>query len=187
MIRRSDPKTLTAITALLILLVVGGCDKSRDQVDFERNAYQIPDSFTETDAGGRVLRQDDRQWNIAPMFQGLVEIWNPAYPNPTSGGQTVTIELEIRGIDMVHGLYPFTLNMDKLERYPLYNAGDPDGITYYRNTLESGIIFLDIDPYILASIYGSYTAAQSENEGIHRIFLYDRHGNMITYGDIKLE
>lgn len=168
---------------LLLLLLTGAtgaalqaCGQDDDQRAFEREAFSEPEGFTETTLSGEVRSRDEQDWRIAPMYQGYVEIDSPEapppYPNPTSG-DPVQVELWITGIETVNGITVETL--------------DPEGrpIQLYESTespLPTGIYDFSFAPERLTRT-GTLEAAR----GLHRIFIYDRNNNMITYGDIKVE
>ncbi len=157
---------------LVALLAVTSCKRNSAQEQFEREAFRAPENFTRTDASGNILANDPDDWRIGPLFQGLVEINAPAYPNPSTGLR-FTIELLITGFEAVSGLEIYT--RDPFGR-PLLIYTDN------RRPLPPGIIDIIIEPTWLVQ-----SRVYSEAIGLHRVFFYDAMGNMITYGDLKVE
>ncbi|MCC5925415.1 MAG: hypothetical protein JJU41_02545 [Bacteroidetes bacterium] len=157
---------------LFILSIVIGCSRDSDQEEFERQAFSAPENITRTSASGEVLQTDPDDWRIAPMFQGFVEVIQPPYPNP-SAGQRFTLEILITGLESIFGLEVYTRNA----------FGRP--VMIYNDTrrpLPPGISDINIEPSWL-STNGTYSGAI----GLHRIFIYDGSGNMITYGDLEVQ
>lgn len=162
------------LISILILSawVSTACEDSAAQKRFEAEARKTPNGITETDATGRIIRTDPDDWRISPYFQGFVEVQTPAYPNPSSG-ERVTIDLFVTGIEAVNGIEAYgrtTLG----EPILLYEALDPN--------IQVGLIQIFINPTDFSRI-GRYQDAI----GLHRVYLYDRRGNLMTYGDIRVE
>lgn len=154
------------------VLVFTTCKRDSAQEQFEREAFAQPNNITRTDANANILSNDPDDWRIAPLFQSFVEINAPAYANP-SIGLRFTIEILITGLEAVSGL----------EIYARDNFGRPYIIyTDNRRPLPPGIIDIFIDPTWLTP-----TRVYSNAIGLHRIFIYDQSGNMITYGDLLVE
>ncbi len=182
------PETFTAkavvlrmapLAAAIFLIAVSGCNRSQDQIEFEQQAYRIPENYTETTPNGEVVRRDEDDWRIGPMFQGFVEVVVPAYPNPTRG-EPVQIELLITGVGTVTGLRAITYYdvFDERSRRILY--------FHHRSPLEFGPLIFSIYPAEFDPT-NNYSAARQRNDGLHRLFIYDNRWNLITYGDIKLK
>ncbi len=168
---------LPALTLLVILL--SGCSRSQDQVDFEQQAYRTPQNYTETTPNGEVVRRDEDDWRIGPMFQGFVDVQVPPHPNPTRG-EPVRIELIVTGIGTVNGLRAISY-FDMFDERSM--------ITHYihdRSPLEFGTLIFNIYPAEFDP-GRNYSNARSRNDGLHRLFIYDNRWNLITYGDIKLK
>ncbi len=168
--------------AVSTLLVTSGCSRSQDQVEFERNAFRTPENFTRVSAGGIVDTShiDESDWQIGPMFQGFIEVEIPAFPNPTRN-ERIEVELLTTGHGTIEGLYAVVYPdfvdersrrlADRVERS-------------FQQTLER--IVLRIEP-VDFSPSRVYSDALDINDGLHRLFIYDRNNNLITYGDIQLE
>ncbi|KPQ00518.1 MAG: lipoprotein of unknown function DUF3359 [Bacteroidetes bacterium HLUCCA01] len=161
-----------ACLIVLTVIVSGGCTSNSDQEEFERQAFITPANITRTTAGGEVQQNDPDDWRIAPMFQGFAEIIQPPYPNP-SAGQRFTLEILVTGLESIFGL----------EIYTRTTFGRPVLIyTDSRRPLPPGLTDVLIEPAWL-SASGTYSGAI----GLHRIFIYDASGNMITYGDLQVD
>lgn len=177
----SIENTFILVRYLLFLVLVchvAGCSKSQDQIEFEQQAFRTPDNFTETTPNGEVVRRDEEDWRIGPMFQGFVEIQVPPFPNPTHG-EPVQIEILITGVGTVQGLqavgfYDF---FDERSRRVLYY--------HDRSPLDFGLVVFNINPAEF-DIRNNYSEARRTNDGLHRLFIFDHRNNLITYGDIKL-
>lgn len=161
------------IPILLILAwALGACEDSAAQKKFESEARRTPNGITETDATGRIIRTDPDDWRISPYFQGFVEVQTPAYPNPT-GPERVTIDLFVTGMEAVNGIEAYGRTALG-EPILLYEALDPN--------IQVGLVQVFINPSDFSRI-GRYQDAI----GLHRVFIYDRRGNLMTYGDIRVE
>jgi hypothetical protein len=156
----------------LITLFVLSCDRDSDQEQFEREAFAQPNNFTQTNANAEIIRLDPDDWRIGPMFQGLVEMNAPAYPNPSSGTR-FTVELLVTGLESVFGLEIYTRD-DFGRPYLIY--------TDNRRPLPPGIVDIYLEP-----VWFSPNRLYSTAIGLRRVFIYDGNGNLITYGDLKIE
>ncbi len=152
-------------------LLVGACDSQNLQESFVREASQPPSGYTQTDARGQVLRVDPDDWRTAPVFAGVIR-FNPAYPNPTRG-EAVTL--------------PFTVL-----QFNVFAGG-----LIVRGYTDTGrFVLLDEEPE--ASQPGAYAFVFSPHalsssgdiatiRGLHRIFVFDARGELVTYGDIMID
>ncbi len=165
----------SVLTLLCVLMLFASCSNTDDaQRDFENDAYRLPSGFTETDAQGNVINEDPDDWRVSPMFAGFVEIDRPAYPNPTTG-PTISLEILITGIGSVNGIDVYTF--DENDRLKLLWFDE-------RMPLPVGFSQILIDPVQFAP-GGSGTISGAR--GLHRVLVFDRRNNLITYGDIKVE
>ena len=163
------------IVFLFSLFLLSTCDSYDDaQSEFEQQAFQSPSNFTRTNANGQVISEDPDDWRISPMFQSLVRIVTPAYPNPTQNDQ-VFIELDI-GIDDVRGLEVLTIQQSFGQSVFRELYADR------RNPLPPGLLTITIDP-VNFSPNNSYEDAI----GLHRVFIFDTRRNLISYGDVMVE
>jgi len=165
------PANRLAVILFLSFFILA-CSRDSDQEDFERQAFSTPENITRTSAAGEVIQNDPDDWRIAPMFQGFVDIIQPPFPNPSSG-QRFTLEILITGLESIFGVEVYTRNA----------FGRPVLIyTDTRRPLPPGIMDINIEPAWL-STNGTYSGAI----GLHRIFIYDGSGNMISYGDLEVQ
>jgi hypothetical protein len=158
--------------AAIATILLGACEDSTAQKRFESEARKPPSGITRTDATGRILSTDPDDWRISPYFLGFVEVQTPAFPNPTTN-QRVTIDLFVTGMEAVNGIQAYARNSVG-EAVLLYEALDP--------TIPIGLTQIFINPTDFSRI-GRYQDAI----GLHRVFIYDRRGNLMTYGDIQVE
>lgn len=162
--------SIILFTVLVLLFTT--CKRNSAQEQFEREAFAQPQNITRTDANANILSNDPDDWRIAPLFQGFVEINTPAFANP-SIGLRFTIVLLVTGLEAVSGL----------EIYARDEFGRPFIIyTDNRRPLPPGIIDIYIEPTWLTP-----SRVYSNAIGLHRVFIYDGAGNMITYGDLLVE
>ncbi len=159
--------SMPALLALLALLLAAGCDTQRgDQEAFVEMANLPPKNFARTDASGTILEDDPDDWRTAPFFAGKIS-FRPAYPNPTTG-EPVTL--------------PFTvLEFNAISNRLVLRARDPgdpnrlillDDLT---NASETGGHDFRFAPGLIGI------------PGLHRLFVFDAVGEIVTYGDLKLE
>ena len=170
---------ISSILLLLVLLVVAGCERSQDQVRFEQEAFRTPSNFTETTPNGEIVRRDENDWRIGPMFQGFIEVETPPYPNPTRG-EPLRMELFVTHVGNISGLRAVAY-------YDMYDSRTRRTLYLHdRDPLEFGTLVFDFNPaeFDRSNSYGN---ARQINNGLHRLFIYDNRFNLITYGDIKLE
>ena len=149
--------------ALLGLLLWMGCDSKDQQREFEDDANLPPAGITETDNNGQLRNQDDDDWRTSPFFFGKVRV-DPAFPNPTLG-QIVTIPVTILEFNAVRG------TLDLRARDPSQRLILLDQI---RNT-DTGAHIFQFSPGLLGTV------------GLHRLFVFDSAGDLISYGDLLLE
>ncbi len=164
---------------VLTLIVLASCSRSQDQIDFEQQAFRTPENYTETTPNGEVIRRDEDDWRIGPMFQGYVEVQVPPFPNPTRG-EPVQIEMLVTGVGTVNGL-------QAVAYYDIFDERSRRILYYHnRSPLEFGMLVFSIYPAEFDP-GNNFSNARSRNNGLHRLFIYDNRWNLITYGDIKLE
>lgn len=164
------------ILLVFISLLTSSCDTYDDaQREFEQQAMQTPEGFTRTTANGEILSTDPDDWRISPMYQRLIEVSMPAFPNPTQNDR-VLIEINILSIDAVRNVSAEVYQENFGQQY--FRVLD----TIEQSPLAQGIHTLQIEPVEL-SINNSYEDAI----GLHRILIYDGQKNLITYGDVMVE
>ena len=163
-------------TAGLIFLMAAlfSCSSSDDaQQEFEQEAFRTPEGITRTDASGEISETDPEDWRVSPLYAGFVEIDQPAYPNPTNG-ENVRIELLVTGLGSVNGLEAVTLDDRNIFRTLFFDERQP---------LPVGFTLLTFDPVLFDP--GSNTISGAR--GLHRVFIFDRRENLISYGDVLVE
>lgn len=163
------------ILPLLVLLIASGCGEDDGQREFEQQAFQLPDAITETEGNGTIISEDPDDWRTSPFFQGLVFV-DPAFPNPVSIGDRLSLEIDIAGIDAVSGLTVAVLIDDAA------NAQFRSLYTVSQNPLPPGRTSIPINPVEL----GRFNSPESAR-GIHRLIIYDNRQNIISYGDVRVE
>lgn len=152
------------IIALLCLAVLASCDTADLQEDFLEEARQQPADITVTSPGGAVLEVDDDDWRTAPLFVGKV-IVEPAFPNPVTSG-LVTIPFRVFQFDDVRGgIFIRAFN----------GSGDLITLGESLDTSSPGVYTITINPAVLNTV------------GLHRIFVQDFLGEIVSYGDIQIQ
>lgn len=160
--KRRLSRELSAI--FLLSMIAIACDSGSSQEDFVKAATAPPRGITTTDASGQIVAEDTDDWRTAPFFVGKVVV-NPAYPNPTTAGGTVTVPLRILQFDDISG-----------------------GLSL---RAEVGDQFRLLDELIDTSSPGAYimqfSAAQIGESGLQRVFILDNFGEIVSYGDIQIQ
>ena len=156
----------------VLIVVISACTNTEEQVNFEKDAFKTPVSFTETNSAGEIISRDNDDWRVSPVYINVVEVFRPAYPNPTVV-QNVTIEFLVSGIESVSGLVCYVLRQDRSLSQVYRNSN---------NVLPTGLISIQLDPSIFA-LSGTISGSQ----GLHRLLFYDLNDRLITYGDVKIE
>jgi type II secretory pathway component PulC len=155
----------------IVVLFLCSCNLNKEQNQFEQQAYATPRNITETNVNGEILQNDVDDWRIAPFFLNTVEVFRPAFPNP-SNNQTIRLEILVSGIDAVAGLIVYVLRQDRsiiqVYRYPA-------------TVLPTGLVQIELDPAVF-SLSGSISGAV----GVHRLIFYDLQERIITYGDVQI-
>ena len=160
----------------LIGILFSGCSKSNDQREFENQALQEPQGFTETGPNGDIENTDPDDWRVGPMYRGLVSIGTPdkqpPYPNPLAFNQDLTVNIYIRSIE--------TLN--RIEVFSFQLPSQPNATIAVRDDLSSPTL----ETFTLSGQLISGSTGGSQAEGLYRILIYDGQQNLITYGDVKI-
>lgn len=117
-----------------------------------------------------MISRDDDDWRVAPFFQGMVRVSEAAFPNPVLSSETVSINLSVDGTEYVNGLETAVYHGDGI-LVPL----DMDE----RSPLPVGQVTIRFG----ASELGRF----DDPVGLHRVIVFDRNGQVITYGDIQVE
>jgi hypothetical protein len=147
---------------ILLILVLVGCDSQKAAQDFEREAARTPSGFTATDDQGLPGAIDEDDWRTSPLFLGKVRV-DPAYPNPVTDG-VATVPVSVLEFNGVQG-----------------------GLVLRARNASGQLVIVDEIPD--ASSPGGYVfqfaPAVLARSGLVRVFVLDRVGNLISYGDIQ--
>lgn len=158
-------------------LLMASCSKSDDQRDFESRALSEPNRITETDNNGNIVNSDPDDWQIGPMYQGLISIGTPdnqpPYPNPLSFNQELTINIYIRSIET-------------LSRIEIYSFEFPSEANSPAIAIRENISSPSLETISLSGQLISGTSGGSQAAGLYRILIYDGEQNLITYGDVQI-
>ncbi len=145
-------------------MVMAGCDSQEQQDEFVQEAGATPSGFAQTDAAGRIIEDDENDWRVAPIYGGKVR-FDPAYPNPV-GGDFVTIPVTILEFNSIQG-----------------------GLALRARDASNNLRTLD--DILDASDPGAYifrfSPALLNRTGLVRIFIFDRLGELVSYGDLMIE
>ena len=154
------------------LILLAGCGQSDDQREFEREAFAPPNNYTETTDDRKIVSEDPDDWRVSPFYQGLLEV-DPAYPNPVLTTDQVSIDM--LSFDEV------VSNIEVIS----YFAEDN---TIIRVIPRSDNVRIDLGTTIsMQPSQMSRTDLTDDIEGLKRIIILDNDGNVISYGDIKVE
>ena len=156
---------------LFILLMFQACTQNDEQQEFEQDAFNRPENYTETLDNGEIVegKEDPDDWRVSPFYQGTLEIFPPS-PNPVLSTERITLELLVLGVDAVNGIRIYILYDENnyVQIPPEFSSPIPTGLT-------------------VAIIDSRSIARFEENpEGLYRLIIEDLRGNVISYGDIKI-
>lgn len=158
------PAFAARLLVLLALFTVAACDTAERQDDFVDEASSVPGGFARTGEDGLIQEDDKDDWRTSPVYGGKVR-FDPAFPNPSSGG-LVTLSLTVLEFNAVQGGL-------------VLRGRDANGSLRTLDDLpeasEPGVHAFLFSPSILA------------REGLIRVFVFDRLGEIVTYGDLFLE
>lgn len=154
---------LRLFLALLILVGISACGSDDD--GFRERAAARPSGIVETDADGNVVNwpQSETDWETSPSYLGII-IFDALYPNPSGVASTLRIPVTVRTAGVRGGLYIEWIRDGMLVR-----------IAEFPYVLEPGFYVLDFD----AALFGT--------TGLFRIFITDGRGDVVSYGDIRIE
>ena len=148
-----------------VFLFVLGCDATslgEAQRLFEFEAVSPPSGITETDADGRVVRDDPNDWRTAPLYATQFFLTFKPYPNPAAATESVQFAASFSGAS------------GALVPYRLSSQGDLVRIQGVTGSTEG-----------TAPLF-SFPAGQLGAVGLTRVVLLDLQGRIVTYGDIQL-
>ncbi|SHK97593.1 hypothetical protein SAMN04488087_2445 [Rhodothermus profundi] len=152
---------------LLLLLILTGCD-TRQQEDFLSAALRPPEGFTRTDENGQVLSVDPDDWRVAPAYRGYLR-FDPAYPNPFSGGE---VRLPF---------YVFSSLSGGLSLWANDVEGRPRLLDEHPSLTQPGAYVFTFDPAVLTP-----DRNLARLEGLHRLYVY-RGTDLVSYGDLMIQ
>lgn len=146
------------------LLLLGGCDSNDQQDEFAEQASRPPSGITRVDASGEVLEVDEDDWRTAPVYRGEIRL-DPAEPNPVSIGEFVTVRVVVTVFDAVHAPLRIETRRDNRLRTldVIDRAADPGAYVF------------------------TFPASAIGSAGIHRLFVFDGVGEIVSYGDVVVE
>lgn len=158
-------RALNAIVLLAALLQLASCDSAGQQDQFEDDATAPPSGFVQTDDGSEIISDDLDDWRTAPIYAGKISV-RPAFPNPTSVDDFVTI--------------PFSVTAFGAVRAPLR-----------LQALRDGRLLVALESIDRAGDPGSYaftfSAARLGRTGLHRLYIFDGGGEIVSYGDVMVQ
>lgn len=152
---------------ILVTFLAGafiGCDSQQQQDDFVADAGKTPAGYVKTDNTGRIIEEDTDDWRVAPVYGGKVR-FDPAYPNPVSI-DFVTIPVTILEFNSIQGGLAL-------------RARDASGTL---RTLDDILDAGDPGAYVFR-----FSPALLNRTGLVRIFIFDRLGELVSYGDLLVQ
>lgn len=158
-------------------LLFPGCSKSDDQREFENRALTEPNGITETGSTGELTGTRDKDdWQIAPMYRGLISIGfsdNAApYPNPLNYNQNLTLEIKFNVSDPV--------DATEIRKFRTL-ASQPTQIRFLQQDELGTFNTITLQGKNIA--YGEGSGASD----IYRLLIYDGNYNLISYGDVRIQ
>jgi len=170
--QQTSRPSLVELLSLLFVLLISGCSGQEDQREFEKQAYQSPQGYTETDQSGRPVEgmEDPDDWRTAPFFQGLI-IVEPAWPNPALTTDEIRLEVTVTTTDA---------QINQLSARALMDNGS----IRFLDGIESSP--LSFGRHVLSFPARSLSRFE-DARGLHRVLLFDGTGNIVSYGDILVE
>ncbi|MEX2399549.1 MAG: hypothetical protein WD423_02175 [Rhodothermales bacterium] len=148
----------------LVLCALSGCDAHEQQDAFAEEASRPPENITRVSESGEVLEVDEDDWRTAPLYRGEILV-DPAEPNPVATGGFVAIRVSVTVFNAVQApLRVETLRDNRLRTLDVIDqASDPGAYVF------------------------SFPASEIGSRGLHRIFVFDGVGELVSYGDVMVE
>lgn len=129
-----------------------------------QSASETPNGFARTDSQGTILDDDEDDWRVAPIYGGKVRV-DPAYPNPATI-DFVTIPVTVLEFNSVQGGLSI-------------RGRDASGTL---RTLDDILDATDPGAYIFR-----FSPALLARSGLVRLFIFDRLGELVSYGDLMVQ
>lgn len=154
----------TLICLIAALGLFAACDSQGQQDEFAEDASAMPEGFVRTEDGTEITSEDLDDWRTSPVYAGKISV-RPAYPNPAAVEDFVTIPFSVTAFGAVRAPIRLeTIRDGRLVRLEaLDRAGDPGAYAF------------------------TFSAARLGRTGLHRVFLFDGGGEIVSYGDIMVE
>ncbi len=159
--RRARP---AGFALALLALLLPACDVQDLQETFAQQASAAPTGITPTDdRGGATGTADADDWRTAPVYAGRISV-TAAYPNPAASTGFVNLPVSILDFDGVFG----GLSVQ----------------TYDTNRrLKTLAVSRDNGP---GTFVLSFATALLGTTGLHRVYLFDGRGQLVSYGDVEV-
>jgi hypothetical protein len=161
------PSARFPVVLLMAALLVPGCDSAEEQNQFALDAGRAASGFTrvrQVDNDYEIVDEDEDDWRIAPVFRGQIDV-EPARPNPVGVGLAF-IPLRIVSPGVVQRLALRVQNVEQGRTEPVTEIVDASTVGAYELT---------------------FSQAQLPGKGLHRMFVFDEFGEIVTYGDVMVE
>ncbi|PIQ59886.1 MAG: hypothetical protein COV99_12665 [Bacteroidetes bacterium CG12_big_fil_rev_8_21_14_0_65_60_17] len=162
--RAANSMRIVRLLVLMALVPLAACDTAERQDDFVDDASAVPAGFARTGEDGEILEDDKDDWRTSPVYGGKVR-FDPAFPNPTTGS-LVTISLTVLEFGAIQGGL-------------VLRGRDANGTLRTLDDLPEAA-----EPGVHAFLFSPSILARS---GLVRVFVFDRVGEVVTYGDLFLE
>ncbi len=155
---------IPGLLAAAVLCVLLGCDTHEQQDAFVEEAGRPPSGITRVDASGEILGEDEDDWRTSPAHRGVIRI-APAEPNPVQVGGFVSIRVNVNVFNAVQApLRVETLRDNRLRTLDaIEQAADPGAYVF------------------------SFSASEIGAPGIHRLYIFDGIGELVSYGDVRVQ
>lgn len=150
--------------AVLVGFVFGGCDSNEQQDAFAAEASRPPSGITRVTELGEIEDVDEDDWRTAPVYRGEIRV-DPAEPNPVGIGGFVTIPVNVTVFNAV--------------RAPLRVETPRDNRLRTLDVIEQAA-----DPGAYAF---TFPASEVGTRGLHRVFIFDGVGELVSYGDVMIQ
>lgn len=150
------------VPAIAVLFL--GCDSQGQQDEFAEDASGPPNGFVRTEDGGEIIEDDPDDWRTAPVYAGKISV-RPAYPNPADVEDVVTVSFNVTAFGAVRA----PLRLEVLRDRGLFvlesidAAGDPGAYAF------------------------TFSAALLGRTGLHRLYVFDGGGEIVSYGDVMVQ